>query len=266
VNAIAERALRGECLSPHVFIVDWHVHAGKWVAINLPSHRDDELVRRAQAVGVAKLCVNATIWPDLRAGNDAVAALVARYPETVVGFAVTNPYQHDMVAEVRRCLGELGFRAVKLHVMHDTRYSPRAIGEYTREWDRLFAFLSERHTPVLFHGIVTEAMIRAWPDVPFVAAHGSGHPAQNERLARYPNYHIDTASTQNLAWSVREAVDTLGADRVIWGTDAPGIDFAQRLGAVLASGLSESDQRKLLGGNAARLLRLPVPDGPATTR
>lgn len=132
----------------------------------------------------------------------------------------------------------------------------------TSEWDRLFALLSERRVPVLFHGIVTEEMIRAWPDVPFVEAHGAGSVARMERLARYANYHVDTAQSQNPAWCVSAAVEILGADRVLWGTDAPAADFAQRLGVVLDSGLSVSEQRQILGLNAARLLRLS-PGGEA---
>jgi predicted TIM-barrel fold metal-dependent hydrolase len=77
-----------------------------------------------------------------------------------------------------------------------------------------------------------------------------------ERLARYPNFHVDTASTQNPGWALRAAVQILGAERVLWGTDAPGIDFAQRLGVILASRLSEAEVRQVLGLNAARLLGL----------
>jgi predicted TIM-barrel fold metal-dependent hydrolase len=149
---------------------------------------------------------------------------------------------------------------VKLHTFHQQALSPAGMASYTAEWDRLFAFLSERRAPVLFHGVVTEAMIRAWPDVPFVEAHGTGQVAHMERLAKYPNYHVDTAWTQNPAWSIDTAAGLLGEDRVIWGTDAPLDDFAQRLGVVLDSTLSTEGMRKILGLNAARLLRLSRDD------
>ena len=254
MNWMAERALRGESLAPGVLIVDWHVHLGRWIVMKTPADDGDEMVRLAKAAGVSKLVVNGTIWPDLRASNDMIAGFAARHPDTVVPFAVANPYQNDVAGEIRRCFEELGFRGVKLHAMHELIHSPRGISSYTREWDRLFAYLSEKSAPVLYHGVVTEEMIRDWPGVPFVQAHGIYSVANLERLARYPNFHVDTPSTQNKAWDVRAAVDVIGADRILWGTDAPYDDFAHRLGVVLDSGLAEGDIRKILGLNAARLL------------
>lgn len=256
MNAIVERALRGENLSD-VLIIDFHVHiASKWNGMNMVVHDSDEMIRLAQAVGVSKLAINSAILPDIGAGNDLVGDLARRYPDAVVGIAGVDPYQHDMAAEARRCFDELGMRGVKVHAMHQTYHSPRPISSFTRQWHDLLAFLSERRAPVLYHGAVTEEMIREWPDVPFVCAHGIYDIAGMERLAKYPNFHVDTAATQNPAWCVRSGAAVLGPERVLWGTDAPLDDFAQRLGVVLDSGLSEDDMRKILGLNSARLLGL----------
>ena len=53
-----------------------------------------------------------------------------------------------------------------------------------------------------------------------------------------------------------DARKVLGPERILWGTDAPFDDFAQRFGIVLDSDLTEDEQRKVLGGNAARLMKL----------
>jgi predicted TIM-barrel fold metal-dependent hydrolase len=263
VNELAARALRGDALADEL-IIDWHVHLGRLGTLSLSADGDESLMRGANAVGVTRLVVFGTHFIDLSKANEAVAAYAARHPGRVIGFAVTNPYQHDMVAEVRRCFDEFGFRGVKLHIYQERPLSPRAIASYVDEWDRLFAFTAERQAPVLFHGIVTEAMIRAWPGVPFVEAHGIHHVDHMQRLAKYPNYHVDTSWSQNTAWCVRTAVDLLGEDRVLWATDAPLADFAQRLGVVLDSDLSTDAMRKILGQNAARLLRLNTTQGEGT--
>jgi len=258
VNELAARALRGESLDD-VLVVDFHVHyASKWNGMNIVVADNDEMIRMAERVGVDWLVVNGCILPDLGPANDAVAALASRRPDRVIGFASTNPYQHDMVAEVRRCFDELGMRGVKLHVMHDRYTTPRPIASYTEEWDALFAYLSERRAPVLFHGVVTEKMIADWPEVPFVCAHGVGSVETMDRMARYPNFYVDTAWTQNPAWAVTRAVDILGTERVVWGTDAPLVDFSHRLGVVLDTELTESQMRQVLGLNAARLMGLPL--------
>ncbi|MGI6208877.1 MAG: amidohydrolase family protein [Anaerolineae bacterium] len=255
MSAIKERALRGESLAG-LGLIDFHVHLGKWAGLNIWVHEPEQIIRRAQALGLDAIAVNGVIHPDLTASNDLVGDLVRRYPGFVIGLAVTNPYQHDMADEVRRCFDELGMRGVKLHSLHETYQSPRPLLAYRDQWDRLFTFLSDRRAPVLYHGIVTEEMIRSWPDLPFVMAHGVSSPERMLALSRYPNFYVDTAATQNPTFAVTRAVDILGASRVLWGTDAPWDDFAQRLGVVLDTDLPEQDQLDVFGRNAARLLHL----------
>jgi hypothetical protein len=256
LSALRARALAGEKLSD-VLIIDFHVHLpGPWAGMAIPVQTGEHMLAIAERVGVLRLVVFGAIHPDLRATNDAVAAFMRRYPERVVGFATLNPYQFDMVAEARRCFDELGLKGVKLHSMHEGPHSPRPMSSYRKEWERLFAFLAERKGPVIYHGVVSEEMVRAFPEVPFVMAHGVGEVQAMERLQDCPNFHVDTASTQNPAWAIRRAVSILGPKRVLWGTDAPLDDFAQRLGVVLDSGLEEEAIRHVLGLNAARLLQI----------
>lgn len=255
MNAVLKRTLRGESLSG-LGLIDFHVHLGKWAGLRIIVHRPDDIVRRAQTLGLDGIVVNGVIDPDLTASNNLVGDLERRYPGYVHGLAVTNPYQHHMADEVRRCFDELGLRGVKLHSLHESPQAPKPLLAYSEQWEALFRFLSDRRAPVLFHGIVTEEMVREWPEVPFVMAHGIGSVAEMKRLSRYPNFHVDTASTQNPAFAVTRAVGILGADRMIWGSDAPWDDFAQRLGVVLDTDLPDADVAAILGGNAVRLLRL----------
>ncbi len=137
MNELAARARRGERLDD-ALIIDFHVHyASKWNGMNIVVDDNDEMIRLAERSSVDRLVVNGCILPDLGPANDAVAALAARRPDRVIGFASTNPYQHDMVAEVRRCLEKLGMLGVKLHAMHDRYTTPRPIASYTKEWDDL---------------------------------------------------------------------------------------------------------------------------------
>jgi predicted TIM-barrel fold metal-dependent hydrolase len=75
-----------------------------------------------------------------------------------------------------------------------------------------------------------------------------------ERFAAYPNLYLDTPLTQNTVLEALESVRIFGADRILWGTDAPLDDFAHRLGVILDLPISEEDKLKIIGGNARRLL------------
>lgn len=119
---------------------------------------------------------------------------------------------------------------------------------------------------MLFHGVVTHDVIRRYPDIPFVHAHGSAAPDQLASVADCPNLYSDTAATQNPAGAVERLVEMLGVGRVLWGTDAPTVDFSPRLGVVLDSDLPEEHQKSILGENALRVLERAGYDVPRRLR
>jgi predicted TIM-barrel fold metal-dependent hydrolase len=96
-----------------------------------------------------------------------------------------------------------------------------------------------------------------WPDVTIVfAVLAGGGPVQLERLAcrsdspevvRHPNLFFDTASYGPRA--LRLAIDALGAEQLVFGTDVPVVDAAHAA-AVLAE----------LGGETERLVRETTPE------
>ena len=53
---------------------------------------------------------------------------------------------------------------------------------------------------------------------------------------------------------VRRLVDAVGAERITWGSDMVFFNIAHQLGKVLGADLSAEDQKKILGGNARRIL------------
>ena len=67
------------------------------------------------------------------------------------------------------------------------------------------------------------------------------------------NVHLGIEGVREY-WIVRRAVDELGADRVIFGSDFPLGHPRMYLGLVEALGLDDGDRDLVLGGNALRLL------------
>jgi uncharacterized protein len=85
-------------------------------------------------------------------------------------------------------------------------------------------------------------------------------------LYAYPNVYLDTAvvnwilGRQLFDRMLREAVDTVGSDRILFGSDQ--MVWPQVIGPAVSSirdapYLSETDKRNILWDNAARLLGLP---------
>ena len=104
--------------------------------------------------------------------------------------------------------------------------------------------------------------IRNFSDVPIVCAHWGGGlpfyglmPEVKEGLDRA---YFDTAATSLLydAWIFETVASAIGPERILMGSDYPLVRARTVIGQVESSGLSRSAKDMVLGGNAARLLRI----------
>ena len=98
---------------------------------------------------------------------------------------------------------------------------------------------------------------KRYPDTTFILAH-SGHMwVKSFQAAKpYPNLYFDVSGFDPERGVVERAVEYLGAERILWGSDAPGRNYAAQLAKVQYADISERDKELILGGNAIRLLGL----------
>jgi uncharacterized protein len=155
---------------------------------------------------------------------------------------------------------ELGVRGVKLH---PTTTLAHPAGEATVA---LLRACGERGLPVLFHcgddpyttpetlGLAAEAA----PDCQIVLGHMGGYLHVEEAVEeaeRRPNLHLETSAMPYPDWIAR-AVERVGPDRVVFGSDGPGCNPALELDKIRRLGLGELAEARILGGNAMDLLRM----------
>ena len=92
----------------------------------------------------------------------------------------------------------------------------------------------------------------------FVAA----HPGQKadyllhvERMKKFPNLNLDISGTGLFRYGLLAALaQTVGSDRVLFGTDYPICNPRMYVQAVLGEHISDEDKEKILFGNARRIL------------
>lgn len=253
-------------------IIDAHVHIGRFVAPWRSSDAIADTVAAARECGIDKLCVCSlgdggyTLYPSpeqLRAANDHVLEAIARFPDVILGYCYVSP-QHpkESLEEIRRCVEDGPMVGVKLWVAR--KASDDSVDVILREAARLNA-------PVLQHawykttgnllGESTPAdvaqMACRHPDVLIQMAHlhGGGERGVQD-IAPYPNVVVDTSGGDPEAGLVEYAVQELGAERIVFGSDVPGRDFSVQLGKVMGADLTEAQRRLILGGNMTRILRL----------
>jgi predicted TIM-barrel fold metal-dependent hydrolase len=226
--------------------------------------------------------------------NDYLHQAIRQWPDRFIGAAYVDPMAENAREMFRRAVDELGFPIIKLECsvatglvgLHpDLRLDdPR----HAWLWDE-----AERRRLVVtldlgavgstsYQTAAVASLIDRHPDLRIVIAH-LGQPAldvpgdetkdrlwqEQVLLGRHPNVWLDLASLPAYAATageeypypsaqraIRRAVEMVGADTLLWGTDAPGLlghaTYPQLLQYLVrhCEFLSAADRTKLLGENA----------------
>jgi len=133
---------------------------------------------------------------------------------------------------------------------------------------------NKQRRPVLFHSGETigipdfrftppNMIVRIaeqYPDLPFLIGHMglSQWREVTNMAAPYPNLYLDITMSMPYPERLRIAVETVGPQRVLYGTDMPLLSPAISLGLVKGAMLSKDDEEKILGGNINQLLNAIV--------
>lgn len=259
------------------FVIDCHHHLGRD-----PDYAA-KLVDECARLGIAKVC---TIAPWGEDGNDRLAALLPKYGDTILGFAVVR-WAEDTPDDIAR-YHDQGFTGLKFII-------PPAPYDDER-WFPLYEKAQELGMPCLFHlGIVArseelshmmvrnnymrpiylDTIARRFPQLQIIGAH-LGNPWYEEATmaARWnPNLYFDlTGSTlkkkspeflgQLLWWTpftrYRDPECRYAWEKILFGSDVPYYEIHDVLHdyhrTMSALGLSEELKWKVLGGTAARIL------------
>ena len=248
----------------------------------------DQLLRDMDAAGVDLVVMQGWYWErqatcDLQ--NSWFIDWQRAHPDRVRAFATVNPAGGALALSALE-------RALDAGLCGVGELLPQVQGGRLDDddWGRVFALAAARGLPVNLH--VTDplaarpgsgmkatpldsylAMLKAHPDTRFILAHwGGGLPFYelNPRLKPlFNNVFYDTAASSLLYDTrvFRRVADLVGAERILWGTDYPlfthpkierEVTFRHDLEDVRGEGaaLSPAELELVLGGNAARLLRL----------
>lgn len=258
-------------------IVDAHTHpcfSTPWdmpEIVEVANWTPEQLRHRCREAGIERMVVLGNILrygfrPDaqqMRTINEETAELVRDHPDLFVGYCYLNPLLPADVleAEANRFIRDGDLVAIKLEL--DCCAADERMGTVMEVAEAL-------NVPVLQHAWDTKerpliprdddrvetdgedvAMLaRRHPRVRIQMAHLTGVGiAGVEAVRASDNVWIDTSGAQPVAGMTEYAVNALGEDRVIYGSDFPIRDLAASLSKVCACGFPESVQEKLLCRN-----------------
>ena len=125
---------------------------------------------------------------------------------------------------------------------------------------------SERGMVLSFHPSQNladmEGMFKALPNMKIVVAHLDGYGLYDwsiEMMRKYENVYFDiSAHGIDRPLMLRDAVNKVGKDRILYGSDYPGYAQKPFIEAVESSGLTIDEQEAIFYKNAERLLGIRI--------
>lgn len=229
---------------------DAHMHVGDFPLFNVSLDRDGLVeLMRAHDIGAGVI-----FHPDNAYVQEVVEATPGAY-----GLVWANPRMPGYVEETARYLDHPKFLGVKLHPLLDG-YHPNDPVVHP-----LVRMLIERDMPALIHcghPIFTlpwsiEELTVSFPEAKVVLGHmGHGNiiyiNAAIDVAARHPNVYLET-SGMPMHTKIREAVERVGEDRVLYGSDAPFHHPEVEIRKVELSGLPPDLVDRVLDANGRAL-------------
>lgn len=194
--------------------------------------------------------------------NDDTIADVAASNGFCIGFCHLNPSHpaEFQRAEIRRVFAHPAFLGVKLEcslncrkpeldpIMEELEAQGRILLHHC--WYKATGNCPEESNPSdIAH------LARRFPRVTIVMAHLAGCGIRGvEMIADCPNVLVDTSGGQPEAGFIEYAVRRLGAERIVYGSDAPCRDFAAQTAKVEEAEISDADRELIFHGNTERIL------------
>lgn len=250
-------------------IWDSHVHLSTFSG-NTPEKKVDSLLEFADRMGIARI-ITFMGWPwahkpspeQIRQENDQVLQALRHAPDRLLGYVYLNPADVDgSLTELRRCVADGPMVGIKLWVAE--RCNAKTIEPifnlatdlkavvYQHTWLKSTGNLPTESTP---QDVVEIA--KRHPECKFICGHTGGTWELGLRVMKKApeNIAMEIAGTDPTAGITERAVAILGADRVIYGSDAQGRSLSTQLAKILGAEISDDDKSKILGGNIQALLR-----------
>lgn len=254
-------------LDPPAEIWDLHTHLSG-VPGRTPDERMVNLLAFAERVGIAKQVVfmgmEFTYEPTpekFRQENDEVLQAMSHYHDRAFGFVYLNPkFEKESLDEFDRCVVIGPMVGIKLWVAEHcnaasldpiiARAAEHKALVFQHTWLKITGNLPGESTPTELAELAARH-----PDAILICGHSGGDWEQGIRAIRpHKNIYADLAGGDPTAGFTEMAVRELGAERVLFGSDAGGRSFASQLAKVYGARISNDDKRLILSGNLKRLL------------
>lgn len=240
-------------------VIDSHTHVDEYEAFGWfdPPEAIIELMNEA---GIEKAIV--MTYADAPVLNPNALEYIhdacKKYPDRLIPYARINPHADNAATLLEEAIVDLKMKGLKIH-----QESVTAAAHHDSVI-RLVKKAAEFDAPILFHS-GDEALslpqqftklAEAAPEATIILAHMGGYHHTDDAIQvceKYDNLLLDTSACP-YPQKIKEAIERLGANRVLFGSDGPGCNPKLELQKVKRIGLSENEEQMVFHDNIALLL------------
>jgi len=202
---------------------------------------------------------------QIRHINNETARIMRWLPDTFIGFCALNPRlgERHVMGEMERCVGGLGFRGIKLEISNNARDAcMKPVMRAAERWDVPLLQHTWSMTNIHMRHMHsdpedTAALARRHPNVQVIMAHLTGCGYRGVLEAKgVDNLVVDTSGGFPENGILDYALEHLGADHIVYGSDLPIRETSVTLNRILGTPMSADERAKILYGNTRRILKL----------
>ena len=238
--------------------IDAHTHIGNFGGWAGVSFTKEKLIEQMDEFEIEKtfLC------PSNFQNNDDVVDAVQTYPDRIVPFVWVNPALDNVEKKLEKYINQEGFKGIKMQPLFDSFVADDPVVypvmDFAGEYD-IPVFIHCGHPPFSLPWSIA-LLAEQYPDVKVTMIHmGHGHgvyiDASLKMARRYNNLYLEM-SGMPMGSKIKEAYETVGSDRIMFGIDSPFHHPTVEIQKVLSCGLDEKAQEDVFYNNAKKLLRL----------
>jgi len=245
-------------------VIDIHCHMGLFYGSHMPYTDPDTMAKRMELAGVKLIvfCHNyALLYPE--EGNKYNIEAVRKYPEKFKAYCGINPNYPEVVEKDLSTFDKFRDVYVGLKLLPDYHKIPLS----DKKYKPVFEFADKNKLIVLTHtwgrsiydgADEVEKILKKYKNLILIlghSIHGDWEKAI-EFVKKYENVCLELCAILDERGIIEKFVYEIGSDRILFGTDFPWFNHHYYIGALLGSGISEEDCRKILYLNANKILKI----------
>lgn len=245
-------------------VLDCHGHIGTHP--DFPAHcaAPAEMVAVMDLLHIERLAVTSTLacYNDCPRGNAEVAEVLKQYPDRFWGYITVNPNPPG------QALNELqkwaAFHNPPLIKFHPSLHKYPVHGSHYRPaWD----YANQTGAVVLVHTwdsdpncgpLLFAPIARQYPKARILLGHSGvtwrGYLQAMESAESAENLFLELSGSQRHRLILERAVQRVGAERILFGSDLPFLEASMTLAHVLTAGISDAAKEMILRSNFLRLM------------